>query len=226
MRSIPEIRGLLDRLDEVCFADGMEDEDLDFKEWSPRSMADAVAIAIEMAVCMANGGGGTVVFGVNDRRLGKSEAVLGIPQEVDVNRLRRSIYDQTDPKITPIIETLLVPEGTGRLIVMQIYGGLAPYTDSAGRGKIRISTECKPLTGTMRRRISVESGESDFTDSLLSGDPSVYLSAVALEQLRSSARRERAPERADSPDRSRPARYIGCYSQRTAHPSRSPTRRL
>ncbi len=157
-------------------------------------MADAVAIAIEMAVCMANGGGGTVVFGVNDRRLGKSEAVLGVPPEVDVNRLRRSIYDQTDPKITPIIETLVVPEGTGRLIVMQIYGGLAPYTDSAGRGKIRISTECKPLTGTMRRRISVESGESDFTDSLLSGDPSVYLSAVALEQLRSSARRERAPE--------------------------------
>lgn len=193
MRSISEVRLLLDRLDAVC-ADELEDQDLDFKEWNTRSMADAVAVAVETAVCMANGGGGTVVFGVDDKRIGRSEAVLGVPPEVDVNRLRRSIYDQTDPKLTPVIEPLIVPEGTGRLLVMQIHGGLAPYTDSAGRAKIRIGKDCQPLTGTMRRRIAVESGENDFTDALLSGDPSTYFSAVALEQLRSGARRERAPE--------------------------------
>ncbi|HEX2187811.1 MAG TPA: RNA-binding domain-containing protein, partial [Longimicrobiaceae bacterium] len=82
MRSISEVRSLLDRLNEVC-ADKLEDQDLDFKEWNPRSMADAVAIAVEMAICMANGGGGTVVFGVNDRRIGRSEAVLGVPPVIN-----------------------------------------------------------------------------------------------------------------------------------------------
>src|SRR5690606_13114807 len=117
------IRELLDRLETIRAAD-LEDQDLDFKEWNERSMADAVAVAVEMAICMANGGGGTVVFGVNDKRIGRSEAILGVPPEVDVNRLRRAIYDQTDPKLTPVIEPVLVPEGSGRLLVMQIHGGL------------------------------------------------------------------------------------------------------
>ncbi len=118
----------------------------------------------------------------------------GFRRRVDVNRLRRSIYEQPDPKLTPVIEPLLVPEGTGRLLVMQIHGGLPPYTDTSGLAKIRVGTDCQPLTGTMRRRITVETGESDFTDTLLPGDPADYLSAVALEQLRAGARRERAPE--------------------------------
>ncbi len=193
MRSVAAIRELLDRLETIRAAD-LEDQDLDFKEWNERSMADAVAVAVEMAICMANGGGGTVVFGVNDKRIGRSEAILGVPPEVDVNRLRRAIYDQTDPKLTPVIEPVLVPEGSGRLLVMQIHGGLAPYTDTAGSAKVRVGTDCQPLTGTMRRRIAVETGESDFTDTLLPGDPARYLSAVALERLRAGARRERAPE--------------------------------
>ncbi len=193
MRTVSEVGMLLHRLDEVC-ADDLEDQDLDFKEWNSRSMADAVALAVETAICMANGGGGTVVFGISDKTIGRTDAVLGVPPEVDVNRLRRSIYDQTDPKLTPVIEPLLVPEGTGRLLIMQIFGGLPPYTDTAGRAKVRVGTDCQPLTGTMRRRIAVETGESDFTDTLLPGEPSGYLSAVALEQLRSGARRERAPE--------------------------------
>lgn len=193
MRSIVEVRNLLDRLDEIC-AGELEDQDLDFKTWNPRSMADAVALAVEAAVCMANGGGGTVVFGVDDKLVGRSDAILGVPPEVNVNRLRRAIYDQTDPKLTPVIETLTVPEGTGRLLIMQIHGGLAPYTDSAGRAKVRVGTDCQPLTGSMRHRITVETGENDFTDTLLPGPPSAYFSSAALEQLRSTARRERAPE--------------------------------
>ena len=80
MRDLSDIRELLDEL---------EDHDFDFKEWNTRSISDAVAIVIEMAICMANGGGGTVVFGVNDKAVGRDNAILGVPPEVDVNRLKK-----------------------------------------------------------------------------------------------------------------------------------------
>lgn len=63
MRTLSQIPPLLDEL-KHCIADDLEDQDLDFKEWPKRSMADGVKLVVDMAVCMANGGGGTVVFGV------------------------------------------------------------------------------------------------------------------------------------------------------------------
>jgi ATP-dependent DNA helicase RecG len=57
------MEGLLKELDERQ-ADDLEDQYLDFKQWTERSMDDSVRMVVDMAVCMANGGGGTVVFGV------------------------------------------------------------------------------------------------------------------------------------------------------------------
>lgn len=193
MRSVNDIRSLLDELERLP-ADTLEDQDLDFKEWKTRSTADAVALVTEMAICMANGGGGTVVFGVNDKGVGRANAITGVPAEVDVNRLKKAVYDSTDPKLTPVFEELSVAEGTGRLLLMQVYPGLPPYTDTAGRGKIRVGKDCQPLTGTMRRRIMVETGESDLTAIEVPGRPESLVSAAAMEQLRETARRERAPE--------------------------------
>ena len=193
MRELGEIRSLLDELESQP-ADALEGQDLDFKEWNTRSIQDAVALVVEMAVCMANGGGGTVVFGVNDKAVGRSNAIQGVPPEIDINRLKKAVYDSTDPKLTPVFQELSVPEGTGRLIVMQIYPGLPPYTDTQGRGKIRIGTDCQPLTGTLRRRVMVETGETDFTAAPVRGRPEALISAVAMERLREAARRENAPD--------------------------------
>lgn len=193
MRDLSEIRSLLDDLEHRP-ADALEGQDLDFKEWNTRSIQDAVALVVEMAVCMANGGGGTVVFGVNDKAVGRVNAIRGVPPEIDINRLKKAVYDSTDPKLTPVFQELSVPEGTGRLIVMQIYPGLPPYTDTQGRGKIRIGTDCQPLTGTLRRRVMVETGETDFTAALVSGRPESLISAAAMERLREAARRENAPD--------------------------------
>jgi len=135
MRELSEIRQLLDELEHQA-ADALEDQDLDFKEWKLRSMREAIDLVVEMAICMANGGGGTVIFGVNDRAVGRAKAILGVPAEVDINRLKKAVYDSTEPKLTPVFQELMVPEGTGRLIVMQVYPGLPPYTDTSGRGKI------------------------------------------------------------------------------------------
>ena len=57
---------------------------------------------------MANGGGGTVVFGVNDKAIGRKQAILGVPPEVDMNRLKKAVYDSTDHKFTPIFQELIV----------------------------------------------------------------------------------------------------------------------
>jgi len=193
MRELGEIRSLLDQL-ETQPADALEGQDLDFKEWNTRSIQDAVALVVEMAVCMANGGGGTVVFGVNDKAIGRSNAIRGVPPEIDVNRLKKAVYDSTDPKLTPVFQDLSVPEGTGRLIIMQIYSGLPPYTDTQGRGKIRIGTDCQPLTGTLRRWVMVVTGETDFTAASVSGSPEALISAAAMERLHEVARRENAPD--------------------------------
>lgn len=193
MKELDEIRSLLDELEHQP-ADALEGQDLDFKEWNTRSLQDAVALVVEMAVCMANGGGGTVIFGVNDKAVGRSNAILGVPPEIDINRLKKAVYDSTDPKLTPVFQELSVSEGTGRLIVMQIYPGLPPYTDTQGRGKIRIGKDCQPLTGTLRRRIMVETGETDFTATPVSDMPESLVSAAAMERLREAARRENAPD--------------------------------
>jgi len=193
MRDLSEIRSLLDELEHRP-ADALEDQDLDFKEWKTRSLPDAVAMVVEMAICMANGGGGTVVFGVNDEAVGRSKAILGVPPEIDVNRLKKAVYDSTDPKLTPVFQELVVPEGTRRIIIMQIYPGLPPYTDTKGSGKIRIGKDCQPLTGTLRRRVMVETGETDFTATPVQGRVDTLVSPAAMERLREVARRENAPD--------------------------------
>jgi ATP-dependent DNA helicase RecG len=192
MRSISEIQDLLNELGHTP-ANDLEDQDLDFKEWNLRSIKDSIASVVDMAICMANGGGGTIIFGINDKAIGREKSILGVSPEVDVNRLKKAVYDSTDPKLTPVFEELVVPEGSGRLLVMQIYPGIPPYTDTAGKGKVRIGKDCQPLTGTLRRKIAIETGETDFTGETVQGRISDLISASAMEQLRTLARKENAP---------------------------------
>lgn len=191
MRSIAEIYELLDRLDEVV-ADELEDQDLDFKEWKG-SVDHMVKLVVEMAVCMANGGGGTVVFGVADKIKGRGNALSGVPLEIDVNRLKKAVYDTTDPKLTPVFEEIPVSEGSGRLLAMHIHPGMPPYTDTSGRAKIRIGKDCQPLTGTLRKKLMVETGESDVTAEVLETPWQAVISPTAMEALRTIAAAEKAP---------------------------------
>ena len=187
-----EVLELLDRLNEVP-ADHLEDQRLDFKEWERRSQADATAKVLEAVICMANGGGGTVVIGVKDNIVGRSKAVVGVPADLDVNRLKRALYDGSDPKLTPTIDELAVPEGTGRILVLEVHAGMPPYTDTKGNGKIRIGKDCQPLTGSMRRQTMEGTGETDITSTEVPGAIADQLSAAGMEQLRAIAAREQAP---------------------------------
>lgn len=191
MRELTEVRGLLDRLDSVD-ADTLEAQDLDFKEW-PAESRQAVRLAVDIAVCMANGGGGTVVLGVRDRVVGRANAIIGVPVEADAHQLKRDIYERTAPKLTPDIQEIQVPEGTGRLLVMQIHGGLPPYTNTAGAGTVRKGRDCVPLTGDLRDKLMVERGDADFTAGLILEPAPSLISAAAMERLRDLARQEQAP---------------------------------
>lgn len=191
MRTLREIETLLERLDE-CVADDLEDQDLDFKEWGGGDKA-SFRKAVDWAICMANGGGGVVVFGVADKVKGRAQAILGVPPEVDVHRLKRAVYDGTDPKLTPVIEEILVPEGTGRLVAMFVYDGIPPYTDTAGRGLVRVGKDCKPLTGSLRRKLEARWTADDYTAETVSGRPDALISAAAMEGLRTAAAAENAP---------------------------------
>lgn len=77
MRSLDEIVELLPLLDNQI-ADDLEGQDLDFKQWDSTSTKQSVNLVVKMAICFANGGGGTVVFGVADKIVGRSKAILGV----------------------------------------------------------------------------------------------------------------------------------------------------
>ena len=192
-RTKGEVETLLARLDE-CPAGDLEAQDLDFKDVTRADPRTVARLAVEMAVCMANGGGGTVVFGVADRVVGRDEAIRGVPRELDVNRLRRAVYDSTEPKITPVFEEVSVPEGTGRLLAMHVHPGMPPYTDTAGWGTIRMGKDCKPLTGALRRRLLEESREGDLTAVTINVPTAKWVAASAIEALREAAGREDAPD--------------------------------
>ena len=70
---------------------------------------------------------------------------------------------------------------------------MPPYTDTAGRGTVRIGKDCKPLIGTVRRRLLDQFGANDFTGATVDGPLSEIISPAAMESLRAAARVERAP---------------------------------
>ena len=187
-----EVVDLLTKLDAVC-ADELESQTLDFKEWDRQGIKGAIALIVETVICLANGGGGTLVVGVQDRTVGRAKAILGVPDSIDVNQLKRAIYDKTDPKLTPTIDELRVPEGTGRLLIIQVYGDLPPYTDTQGYAKMRVGKDCVPLTGSKRAEIMTASGDSDVTAEEVEGAIDILLSPAGLEAVREVAGKQNAP---------------------------------
>lgn len=165
LRSVNEIEELLDQL-EHGIADDLETQDLDFKEWTSRSFDDNVNRIIKMAVCMANGGGGHIVFGVADRVQGRKNAIRGVPNELDLYELQNRVYTKTDPHLLPTFKLITVPEGTGILLV-SVTGEMAPYTTTDGSATIRRGKECLPLTGSLRKEMAGSTLDTDLTAELV-----------------------------------------------------------
>ena len=99
MRTVAQIEALLPEL-EHHVADELEDQDLDFKQWDAQSRDKAVKPPCRWR-CAWRMAAGYRCFGVADRVKGRSQAILGLPPEIDVNQLKRPFTTRPTPKLRP-----------------------------------------------------------------------------------------------------------------------------
>lgn len=196
MHSIQYITELIGDLEHVI-ADDLEDQYLDFKQ-DPGNAKELVAVVAEAMICFANGKGGTLVLGVKDKlpRPSRAEALVGMSQDFDeaaLEKLSRSIYDITDPHLTPTFNWIDLPEA--RLLAVTVAKGQnPPYTSTKVQAKKRVGKSCLNLTGGMMRDLVLQSEEGDFTAKVVADVPwGSLVSPAEMERLRSFGRRNRAP---------------------------------
>lgn len=143
MKSKLEIEAIIQQL-ETKIADDFEAQDLDFKQWNVNSIEENIKKMIKYAVCMANGGGGSVVFGIADKVTGLSNVLLGVPMEINIQALQKRIYDNTVPPILPSFDEIYYENKSVRILIMNILPGDAYYTTLEGDSTVRQGKECLP----------------------------------------------------------------------------------
>lgn len=148
MKNKSEIMRIIQQLDHHI-ADDFEAQDLDFKQWNFSAVEENVNKMIKYAVCMANGGGGSVVFGVADKVRGTDNVLVGIPFDVDIEELQKRIFETTDPPITPSFDEIFYKDHTIRLLVMNVLPERPPYTTKGGAATIRQGKECLPYRSNL-----------------------------------------------------------------------------
>jgi ATP-dependent DNA helicase RecG len=189
--SIPtnaEILSLLDRLDTAA-ADDLETQWLEFKPWT--SAKDDMKVAVEYAACLANAGGGVIVFGVADRTRGRTAATHGA-QGYDLDVWRRGIFDSTRPHLPVTVDELAVPEGTGRLLLVRVpSGGGTLYGTAQGLFKQRVGKNCMPVDPHAFARTRVSLGVVDWSGEPAEGASADDLDPVEIARARNVLRRFR-----------------------------------
>jgi len=176
-----EILRALDRLD-VEFADGLESQWLEFKPW--RSPKESMRVAAEYAACFANAEGGAIVFGVADKVRGRQRAIHGVCHH-DVDTWRRGIFDSTRPNLDVSVEEVLVPEGTGRLLVVTVPRGASPpYGTARGLYTKRVGKNCMPLAPAALLRDQLPMRAVDWSGLAADGVRVRDLNAVELSRAR------------------------------------------
>ncbi|MEK5037069.1 RNA-binding domain-containing protein [Sporosarcina sp. FSL K6-3457] len=208
MKNTEDILDLLDRLDNHI-ADDFESQDLDFKQWNERSSEENIKKMITYAVCMANGGGGSVVFGVADKVKGKDYSIVGVPEGLPADDFQKRIYERTSPHLTPVFEKLVYHEK--QLLIMHVYPGMPPYTTSDGSASIRLGKDCVPFTGELRRKMMDSSGQMDFTAEVIFEDWKKHFSPSAMERIREIMQRERVDPRLLAMEDEELLRSIGAF---------------
>lgn len=76
-----------------------------------------------MAVCMANGGGGNIVFGVADKVQGRQNAIRGVPNDLDLYMLQNRVYTKTDPHLLPTLQYISCTRGNRSPSCSKCYWG-------------------------------------------------------------------------------------------------------
>lgn len=165
MTSIPELRGLISRLDGEP-ADAIESQFVEFKSWNlgGASLRTQMKEVRETVIAFANASGGLLLLGVEDGKQTRADAIHGAAG-LDLNSLARDIYNGTDPPILVDISVLDEPEG--RVVAIRVPPGIPPHTTTDGVAKLRVGKENKPLTGAALTRLISAQGWRDPTAEVL-----------------------------------------------------------
>jgi ATP-dependent DNA helicase RecG len=183
-----DLLALLARLDAVP-ADALESEWLDFKPWT--GTREDMKVAVEYAVCFANSGGGVVVFGVDDKPVGRMKAIHGA-KGYDLERWRRDIFDSTRPNLAVEVFELAVPEGTGKVLGVRVEAGNnKPYGTASGVFKQRVGKSCMPLDSTAFNRQSIQTAAVDWSGAVAQGVELSDLDPIEIARGRQIAERLR-----------------------------------
>lgn len=183
-----ELLALLDRLDHAP-ADAIESVTLEFKPWTdPKS---DLKVAVEYAVCFANAQGGVVLFGVDDKQVGRTKAIHGA-KGYELERWRRDIFDSTSPSLTVEVFELPVPEGTGKLLGIRIPAGDSkPYGTASGLFKQRVGKSCMALDAAAFSRQSIQTAAVDWSGACAQGIELTDLDPIEIARGRQTAERLR-----------------------------------
>lgn len=181
IHSREEILNLLRKLDTYRARD-LESETLEFKEWIP-DKKKLYKVLVEYAVCLANHKGGTIVLGVRDKVLGREKAITGCAG-YNIYEIRSRIHEATDPKLLVEVEELSVEDLGVTVLLIHIPQAIGYCTATDGTAKIRVGTECKPLTGSMRQQKLMEAGLLDITAQVLEDGSPEFLDPLEIERLK------------------------------------------
>lgn len=136
-------------------ADALENKRLDFKRWS-KDQKDNKKNLLKEAVGFANAQGGTVVFGVENNKVGIDVACTGCPSNIDteIEELHYYLYKSTDPTVLPEFECITASNGSKLLLMfVEPNQDTWPCSSTDGTYWIRMSKCTEPLKGTTLRRL-------------------------------------------------------------------------
>jgi ATP-dependent DNA helicase RecG len=161
-------------------ADEYESQELEFKEATDNLRKTFQDLA-DTAVCLANGGGGTIVLGVNDKARTRSGALVGTGPAYSVDVVRRAIYDRTQPSMTTVADER--HEAGVRLVIIDVPPAMTPYANTAGLATRRLGRECRPFPPSQQREFLIATGQMDWS-AMSSRIPASTLPAYEVERLR------------------------------------------
>ena len=174
-------------------ADDLENQHLEIKPWKDSRTSQQVAI--EYATCLANAGGGAILFGVADDKIGE-EAIHGCSNYC-IDTIKTAIYQGTKPPIHVEIEEVHVRQGMGNVLLINVEKAQNGISHGTAKGLFqkRVGKNCMPMHPEDIFKHKVASGVLDWGGEVNSNATMESVDPINVEIARRFLRRARS----DSP---------------------------
>ena len=161
-------------LDSATASESME---LEFKT-DGRSVKDDLANIADAAACLANGTGGTLVVGVDDKIAGPA-AFVGTTLDPEKTRLR--IYEITQPPL--LVESESRSTAHGNVLVLTVVSSTQVHSANGKIPTERVADRCLPMTTERIAAVTAQKTGRDWS-AHPSGAPASDVDPVAMQVAR------------------------------------------